>query len=105
MATRAPLGHVTRGGLSAYPTRSRSITRELLSVLPRHQRSFEPPEELIEAVAQQADGGRTQQHPVDAKELAGVVDEEAEPALGRDELRGHDDEEREREAQAQSGQD
>jgi len=73
---------------------------ELLSALPWNQRSLQPAEQLIEDVAQQADGSRASSMRSTRKNSrASLMRSRAQ--LGGDELRRHDDEEGQREAQPQ----
>src|SRR5260370_327867 len=72
---------------------------------PAQEAALEPPEADVDAEADEPDDRRPQQHVGDQEEGARVVDQEAEPPVGRDELGGHDDEEGEAEAEAEAGDD
>src|SRR5947209_15230029 len=74
-------------------------------MLPAERATLQQPDQRVAGIAEEAEHDGRAQHLRDQEEIAPVVDEIAEAVLGADELRDHDDEERQRQPEAHARED
>src|SRR5947208_10089093 len=74
-------------------------------MLPAERATLQQPDQRVAGIAEEAEHDGRAQHLRDQEEIAPVIDQIAEAVLGADELRDHDDEERQRQPEAHARED